>query len=40
VFLYVHAKSNVTCKLVQYKLQEEGSAVIHGETAVVENKLT
>lgn len=35
----VHARSTVTHKLVQYKLQEEGSAVAYGEI-VAENKLT
>jgi hypothetical protein len=39
VFLCVHARSTVTHKLVQYKLQEEASAVAYGEI-VVENKLT
>jgi hypothetical protein len=40
VFLCVHAKSTSTHKLVQYKLQQEGSAVAYGEIVVVENKLT
>jgi hypothetical protein len=39
VFLCVHARSTVTRKLVEYKLQEESSAVACGEI-VVENKLT
>jgi hypothetical protein len=34
------AKIAVTQKSVQYKMHEEGSAVVYSETAVDKNKLT